>query len=93
MQYSWRGLGWSAGHSNRCDKSLVAAVHQETADELVGIERHHPVSLPTIETVILPLEGDAVVIDRDQAAVGDGDAMGVASEIAQDFCRSPRMGV
>src|SRR6266478_1190941 len=30
-------------------------VHQEAADELVGIERHHRVSLGTVETIILPL--------------------------------------
>jgi hypothetical protein len=33
----------------------------------------------------LPLEGDAVVVDRDQAPVGNGDAVGVAREIAQHF--------
>ena len=60
-------------------------VHQEAADELVGIERHHLVALGTFDAVVLPLEGDAVVIDRDQAAVGDGDAVGVAREIAQHF--------
>ena len=39
--------------------------------------------------IILPLEGDALVVGRDQAAVGDGDAVGVARKIAQDFLRSP----
>jgi hypothetical protein len=39
-------------------------MHQEAADELVGIERHHPVSLPTFEAAILPFEGDAFVIER-----------------------------
>jgi hypothetical protein len=48
-----------------------------------------PVSLPTFEAVVLPLEGDAVVIESDQAAVGDVDAMGVAREIAQYFRGSP----
>src|SRR5262249_52502705 len=57
-------------------------MHQEAADELVGIERHHPVSLPTFEAIILPLEGDAFVIECDQAAVRNGDAMCVAREIA-----------
>jgi hypothetical protein len=60
-------------------------MHQEAADELVGIERHHPVSLLTFEAIVLPLEGNALVIERDQATVGDGDAMGVARKIAQDF--------
>jgi len=70
-------------------KALWQHVHQEAADELVDIEGHHPVSVPTFAAVILPFEGDAVAIERDQAAVGDGDAMGVAREIAQDFCGSP----
>src|SRR5467141_3353522 len=70
-------------------QALRQHMHQEAADELVGIERHHPVSLPTFEAVILPFEGDALVIERDQAAVGDGDAVGVAREIGQDFRGSP----
>jgi hypothetical protein len=56
-------------------------VHQEAADELARVERHHPVvSLGAVEAIILPLEGDVVVIGRDQAAVGDGDAVGVATQ-------------
>jgi len=52
-------------------------MHQEAADELMGIECHHLVSLGAFDAVILPLEGDTVVIERDQAAVGDGDTVGV----------------
>ena len=64
-------------------------MHQEAADELAWVERHHPVvSLSAVKAIILPLEGDAVVVGRDQAAVGDGDAVGVARKIAQDFLRS-----
>jgi hypothetical protein len=65
-------------------------MHQEAANELACIERHHPVvSLGAIKAIILPLEGDALVVGRDQAAVGDGDAVGVARKIAQDLLRSP----
>src|SRR5580693_7617533 len=65
-------------------------MHQEAADELACVERHHPVvSLGAVKAIILPLEGDALVVGRDQAAVGDGDAVGVARKIAQDFLRSP----
>jgi hypothetical protein len=53
-------------------------VHEEAADELVGIERHLLVSLGAFETVILPLEGDAAVVEGDQAAVGDRHPMGVS---------------
>jgi hypothetical protein len=35
------------------------------------------VSLLTFEVVILPFQGDAVVIELDQAVVRDGDAMGI----------------
>ena len=60
-------------------------VDEEAADELVGGERHHLVAIAAFDPVVLPLEGDAVVVERDQAAVGDGDAVGVAREIAQHF--------
>ena len=43
----------------------------------------------SFEAVILPFEGDALVIERDQAAVRDGDAVGIAREIAQYFRGSP----
>src|SRR6202035_6075259 len=65
-------------------------MHQEAADELARIERHHPVvSLGAVKAIILPREGDALVVGRDQAAVGDGDTVGVARKIAQDLLRSP----
>jgi hypothetical protein len=65
-------------------------MHQEAADELACIERHHPVvSLGAVKAIILPLEGDALVVGRDQAAVGDRDAVGVARKISQDLLRSP----
>jgi hypothetical protein len=66
-------------------------VHQEAADELVGIERHHPVSLPTFEAVILPSDSDALVIVRDQAAVGDSD--GYSARDSAILPRVPRMDV
>jgi hypothetical protein len=50
---------------------------QEAADELVGGERHDLPSLTTFGAVVLPLEGDAIVIERDEAAVGDGNAVDV----------------
>src|SRR4029077_7105947 len=34
------------------------------------------------------LEGDASLVRCEQAAIGDGDAMGVAREISQDFFRA-----
>jgi hypothetical protein len=34
--------------------------------------------------IIFPAEGDLVVLEGHEAMVGDGDAMGVAAEIAED---------
>src|SRR5215471_4103831 len=53
-------------------------VDEEAADELEGPERHLLVSIAALAAVVLPLEGDALRIAGDQAAVGDGDAVGVA---------------
>ena len=36
-------------------------------------------------SVIAPTERDGCVVGADQAAVGDGDAVGVAAEIGQDM--------
>jgi hypothetical protein len=51
-------------------------VDEKAADELAGSERHHLDACGSFDAVVLLLEGDAVV-DGDEAAVGDGDAMGV----------------
>jgi hypothetical protein len=52
-------------------------VDEEAADELVGSERHLLVSIAALAAVVLPFEGDACLVNGDQAAVGDGDAVGV----------------
>jgi hypothetical protein len=39
------------------------------------------VALAPFEPIVLPCEGDAVVVGHDQAAVGDRDAVGVARQI------------
>ena len=64
-------------------EALRQHVDQEAADELVGRQRHRLVSGGPFDPIILPLEGDALVVGRDQAAIGDGDAVGVARQIAQ----------
>src|SRR5262249_33425389 len=58
-------------------------VDEEAADELVGGERHTLVSIAALDAVVLPLEGDALLVEGDQSAVGDGDAMGVTRQISQ----------
>jgi hypothetical protein len=44
-------------------------VHEEAPDELMGGKRHHLVALGTFDPVVLPPEGDAFLIARDQAAI------------------------
>ncbi|OAN51169.1 hypothetical protein A6A05_11370 [Magnetospirillum moscoviense] len=56
-------------------KAVGQDVEQEAADEFAGLQRHH--LLFVVMAIVLPAEADAAVIDRDQAAVGDGDTMGV----------------
>src|ERR1051325_3250572 len=43
-------------------------VDQEPADELEGPERHLLVPIVALDAVVLPLEGDASLVDGDQAA-------------------------
>ncbi len=62
-------------------------MQEKAPDELMRVERHGLVTLWPLDAVVLVFEGDAIRIGRDQAAVGDGDAMGVAGEIGQDRLR------
>ena len=58
-------------------------MEQEAADELLGCQRHGLVSSAAIFSIVFPLEGDTLFVVREQATVGDGDAMGVAREITE----------
>ena len=58
-------------------------MQQKAPDELVRGEPHGLVTLWPLDAVILIFEGDATFTGCDQAAVGDGHAMGVAGEIGQ----------
>ena len=42
--------------------------------------------------IILPAEGDLIVLESDEAMVSDGDAMGIAAEIAEDMMRATKRG-
>ena len=68
-------------------------VEEEAAQELAGVERHD--ALLAAVGIIPPAEVDALAVEGDQAVVGDGDAMGVAAEIAQHMFRSAegRLGI
>ena len=59
-------------------------MQQEPSHELVGIERHRLVSRPAPGPVVLPAEGHAVLVHRDEPTVGDRDAVRIARQIGQD---------
>jgi hypothetical protein len=66
-------------------EALRQHVDQEPADELVRRQRHRFPAAEPFDAIVLPAERHATIISGDQPAVRDGDAMGVAREIAQDL--------
>ena len=46
-------------------------------------ERHDLVRVAAVGAIVLVVEGDAVLVERDQPAVRDGDAVGVARQIGE----------
>jgi hypothetical protein len=71
-------------------KTAGHSVLQEATDELIGGERHH-LSLAVL-TIVLPGEADLTIVEPDQTAVGDGDAVSVAPEIAEHLLGSGKRG-
>jgi hypothetical protein len=59
-------------------------VNEKAADELGDGKRHRLLAIAPLDPIILPSECDGAVSERDQPAVGDGDAMGVARQIGQN---------
>ena len=42
-------------------------------------------------SVVLPAEGDSIVVEGDETMVGDGNAVSVASQVVEDmFCPAER---
>src|SRR6267142_1284308 len=62
-------------------EAVWQAVQKKAADELIGAKRHC-LGLAVV-SIVLPGEADFAVGERDQSAVGDGDATGIAAEIGQ----------
>jgi hypothetical protein len=58
-------------------------VKEEAANEFAGLELHDLGGAAL--TVILPSKGDMVVVEGDEAAVGNGDAVSVAPEIGENL--------
>ena len=53
-----------------------------------GVERHGLEPVAAFDPVVLPFEGDAGFVERDEPGVRDGDAVGVAREIGEHGLRS-----
>ena len=68
-------------------KAFRQHVDQETADKLCRGERHGFGAARSLDTVILKREGHGFLIGRDEAPVGDGDAVGVAGKMGQHSFR------
>ena len=51
-------------------------------------ECHHFGSLLLTGAVVLPLESDPRIVERDEAAVADGDTMRVARQVGQHRLRA-----
>jgi hypothetical protein len=73
-------VGEETGEAD-ADKAAGQNVQKETAQELLG-RQSHALFLISM-SVILPEEGDLVVVKGQEAVMADGDAMGVASQIGQ----------
>jgi len=68
-------------------------VQKETAQELLG-RQSHALFLVSM-SVILPEEGELVIVKGQEAVIADGDAMGVGSQIGQHvvWATKRRLGV
>ena len=80
------GLAGGAGEQAVVADAVEAArqdVEQEAADELVGRERHDLLAVGAVAAIILVAEGDAGLVEGEQPAVRDGDAVGVARQIGE----------
>ena len=58
-------------------------VQKKATDELAGVERHGLEPVASFDAIVLPLEDDAGLVERDQPRVRDCDAVGVAGEISE----------
>ena len=56
---------------------------EKASDELRYRQGHGLVQITIFGAVVLPLEGDLLAVEGDEAAVRDGDPVGVAGEIGE----------
>jgi hypothetical protein len=62
------------------NESSRQGVKQETPQELFWRKRHHSFLISV--SIILPAESHLVLLEGDEAMIGDGHAVGVAGEIS-----------
>jgi hypothetical protein len=77
------------GHEAEVTDAMEAVgqrMKQKAANELAGLELHDLGA--AVVAIVFPSEGDLGVVEGDQAAVGDGDAVRVAAEIGENLRRS-----
>ena len=65
------------------DITVREYVEQEATQELRNRDRQG--SFLVAMGGVAPAKGDLVLVERDQAVVGNGDAMGVAAEVLQNM--------
>src|SRR5947209_4639629 len=64
-------------------ESVRQNMQQEAPDELVRLERHRAKPRPATAPVILVAECHTALVEADQTAVRDGDAVCIAGEIGE----------
>src|SRR3974390_2948616 len=79
-RWSRRDWGWR--------QALGSPGQQKAADKLVRVKPHRLPTARTVDAIVLPPERDAGVVGCDEAAVRDGDTVGLTGKIAQHLLRS-----
>ena len=69
-------------------KATRQHMQEKAADEFGGVERHGLEAVAAIDAIVLPFEGDALLVERNEPGVGYRDAVGVAGEVGEHGLRS-----
>ena len=69
-------------------KSGRQHVEQESPDELVGGKAHHLVLLAACQPVVFITKSDLIVVDVEQALIGEGYTVGIAAQVFEYLLRA-----
>ena len=69
-------------------EALGQHVQKKAPDELVRVKPHRLPTARTVDAIVFPAKRDAGFVGCNEAAVGDGDTVGVTGKIAQHLLRS-----